>query len=293
MNKIGVLQGRLTNPRERAGIQFPLYNLDEIRNEFDSAKYLELDYIEWNICKGIPNLFLGNFYAQDTIKALIESTKISISSICLDYLMYLDLKDKDLAFATDTINWISNIASHIGCKTIVIPIYNINMNMLQIRYLISLILEQYHIKIAFEFLDSSSFTGINFINDLCYPDKLSFRDGNNKIGCCFDIGNNCLVLGTLTNPPHKNYEGIIKEMENYYSHNKLYHIHIKEKDKHGNTVPLGKGIIGNKGWEEIFSFLKDINYGGDYTLQVARGKNGNEMDYIHEQVEFVKGLMKD
>ena len=290
MNKIGIVQGRLTNPRERVNIQFPLNNLDEIRNEFDSAKYLELDYIEWNICKGIPNLFLGDFYAQGTIKALIESTKIPINSISLDYLMYLDLEDKDLAFATDTINWISNIASHIGCETIIIPIYNINMNMLQIRYLISLILEQYNIKIVFEFLDVNSFTGINFINDLNYGNKLCFRE-DAKIGCCFDIGNNCLVLGNIVTPPQKNYEGIIKEMENYYRHGLLYHIHIKEKDKHGNTVSLGKGIIGNKGWGEIFSFLKDINYGGDYTLQVARGKNGNEMDYIHEQVEFVKGLM--
>lgn len=291
MNKLGIMQGRLTAPMERVGIQFPLYDLAEITNEFDSAKYLKLDYIEWNICKGTPTLFMGDFYCKETVRGLEESTNILSSSICLDYLMYLDLKRNDLLLITNMTNWIVNMASNVGCNTLVIPIYNINMNILPIRYLISLISERYYyIKIAFEFLDSNSFTGINFINDLLYVDKLNFRD-NAKVGCCFDIGNNCLVLGNVVTPPHKNYEGIIKEMENYYRHNKLSHIHIKERDKHGNTVQLGKGIIGKKGWREIFSFLKDINYSGDYTLQVARGKNGDEMNHIHSQVEFVKGLI--
>lgn len=291
MNKLGIMQGRLTNPRDRSGIQFPLYDLVEITNEFDSAKYLGLDYIEWNICKGIPTLFMGDFYCKETLKGLKESTNILINSVCLDYLMDLDLKSNDLILITNTTNWIVNMASNIGCNTLVIPIYNMNMNILPIHYLISLILERYyHIKIAFEFLDSNSFTGINFINDLLYTDKLNFRD-NAKVGCCFDIGNNCLVLGNVVTPPQKNYEGIIKEMENYYRHNKLYHIHIKEKDKYGNTVQLGKGIIGKRGWKEIFTFLKDINYSGDCTLQVSRGKNGDEMNHIQNQINFIKGMM--
>lgn len=290
MNKLGIMQGRLTSPKNRTGIQFPLYDSDEIINEFEVAGMIGLDYIEWNICKGLPNLFMGDFYCKETLKGLKNSSKISIDSICLDYLMDLDLLGKDLIFATDTINWITNIAETIDCKTLVIPIHNINMEMLPIRYLISQILERYNIKIVFEFLDSNSFTGINFINDLLYVDKLNFRD-NTKVGCCFDIGNNCLVLGNVVTPSQKNHEGIIKEMENYYRHGKLYHIHIKEKDKYGDTVSLGEGIIGKRGWREIFAFLKDIKYSGDYILQVARGENGDEINYIHEQIDFVKGLM--
>ena len=290
MNNIGVMQGRLTNPNDRNNIQFMPIN-DEISQEFRKTSCMSLDYIEWIIPAKIPNSFLGNYYDQETLKYLISNSGVSIRAICLDYLMGLDFGQEDtLAEVRDSINWIANIAYNIGCKTIVIPIYNINMNIKQIRYLISLILERYNMKVVFEFLDSNSSTGINFIDNIIYIDKLSFRD-NTKVGCCFDIGNNCLVLGNVVTPPQKNYEGIIKEMENYYRHGLLYHIHIKEKDKYGNTVPLGKGIIGNKGWREIFSFLKDINYGGDYTLQVARGKNGNEMDYIHEQVEFIKALL--
>ena len=284
------MQGRLTNPYDRNNIQFMPTN-DEISQEFRKASFMSLDYIEWIIPAKIPNSFLGNYYDQETLKYLISNSGVSIRAICLDYLMGLDFGQEDtLAEVRDSINWIANIAYNIGCKTIVIPIYNINMNIKQIRYLISLILERYNIKIVFEFLDSNSSTGINFIDNIIYIDKLSFRD-NTKVGCCFDIGNNCLVLGNIVTPPQKNHEGIIKEMENYYSHGQLYHIHIKEKDKYGNTVSLGKGIIGKKGWKEIFSFLKDINYCGDYTLQVDRGESGEEEKTIKKQIEFIKALL--
>lgn len=269
MNQIGLMQGRLTNPNGRQDIQFPIHS-DEIIKEFEIAKSIGLDYIEWSTPKGKYNLFLGDFYAQGCLKNLIEMG-IPIKYMDLDYLKDLDLKDKELGFATDTLNWIANIASNIRCKTLVIPIYNRNMEMLQIRYLISTILERHNLKIAFEFLDVNSFTGINFINDLCYVAKLNFRD-NNRIGCCFDIGNN--------------YDGdIIGEMKNYSKNNMLYHIHIKDKNTKGTSVPLGKGSVD---WKIIFNYLKTINYKGNFTLQVARGKDGQELETVKKQVEFVR-----
>ena len=289
MNNIGVTQGRLTSPKGRKNIQFMPTN-DEISQEFRKGSFMSLDYIEWIFPANISNPFLGGFDSQETLKYLISNSGVSIRFICLDYLMDLDLEDKDLTFATQTINWIANTALNIDCKIIIIPIYNINMNILQIKDLLSLVLERFHIKVAFEFLDSNSFTGINFINDLNYGNKLNFRE-NTKIGCCFDIGNNCLVLGNVITPPQKNYEGIIKEMEKYNEYNMLHHIHIKEKDKQGNTVQLGKGIIGKKGWKEIFLFLKEIQYRGDFTLQVARGKEGDELEIVKKQIEFVKGFL--
>ena len=278
MNQIGVMQGRLTSPKGRSGVQFPLYILFEIEKEFNEAFFLDLNYMEWTIPKGKHNLFLGDFYSQKSLFDLI-SLGIPIKSIDLDYLKDLDLRQGyDLAFATDTINWIANIASNIGCETLVIPIYVKNMeDFLCAKYLISEILERTYLKINFEFLDANSFTGINFINDLCYVDKLQFRE-NNKIGCCFDIGNN--------------YErDIIEEMKNYNKYNMLHHIHIKEKNTKGISVSLGKGIIGYKGWVKIFKFLKEINYGGDFTLQVGRGKEGDELETVKKQVEFIKELL--
>ncbi len=162
VNNIGVTQGRLTNPLNRTDIQFPLYNNEEIVNEFEKTKKIGLDYIEWVVCKEVPNWFLGEFYDQQVLKSLQEHF-VPINSICLDYLMDLDLIDKDQIFAVDSINWISNIASNVGCKLLVIPIYEKNMeNCSSIKYLLSSILGKYGMQLAFEFLDSNSFTGILF-----------------------------------------------------------------------------------------------------------------------------------
>ena len=270
MNEIGIMQGRLTNPLHRTDIQFPLYNDREVANEFEKAKDIGLDYIEWIISKGTSNLFFGDFYA--IIKSFKEHY-VPINSICLDYLMDLAFENVDLAIATDTINWISNISSNIGCKLLIIPIYEKNMNLV-INYLISGALDRFQLNIAFEFLDVNSYTGINFINDLNYGNKLKPK----RIGCCFDIGNNC-------------GRDIIEELENYNKHNKLYHIHIKEKDANGNSVELNKGVLGYIGWRDIFKFLNKINYSGNFTLQVARGKAGEEIETIKKQIEFIKALM--
>ena len=71
----------------------------------------------------------------------------------------------------------------------------------------------------------------------------------------------------------------------------LFHIHIKEKDTNGDTVPLGTGVIGREGWKDIFAFLRRVDYLGNFTLQIARGEEGKEKETVEEQLEFIKELM--
>src|SRR3989337_2934294 len=276
MNNIGIMQGRLIPPRGREHVQFNPYG-QEISEEFEKISEIGLDYIEWIIPKTIPNLFVGDFYSCGTVHSLIKYFKVPINAVCLDYLMDMDLnKDENLIFAKKLLTWIANIAYRVDCGLLVIPIYVKNMDFPTIQALLSSVIENFHVRIAFEFLDVNSFAGINFINDLTYPDKLNSRSG--RIGCCFDIGNNY-------------NRDVIKEMENYNNYNMLHHIHIKEKDSTGNSVPLGEGVFGGKYWKEIFTFLKSINYSGDFTLQVARGEEGEEIETIKEQIEFVRDLL--
>lgn len=270
MNKIGIMQGRLTAPKGR-GIQFyPNYE-NEIEEEFFKAKELGFDSIEWLITEDSlkNNLFLGSFLHQGFIQNL--TFEISVNSICLDYLKDLDLnKEEILNYATQSIDWVANIANNIGCKILIIPIYEKNMNFILIKDLISSVLEKYAIKITFEFLDVNSFTGINFINDLYFTFGTDFNR-DDKIGVCFDIGNNY----------NKN---IIVELEKYNKYNMLYHIHIKEKTEEGLSVKLGSGVIS---WEFIFQFLKEINYLGNFVLEVAREKEGDEFGTVKRQLEFI------
>jgi len=276
-NLLGIIQGRLTAPKGRKAIQFFPSGAGEILNEFYKAKELNLDYVEWIVTSNITNPLMGDFYSCEGIKNLIEDSKVTIDAICLDYLMDMDLiRDTNLIFAKRTLTWIANMANRIGCKLLIIPIYEKNMDFPTIKSLISSVIEDYRVKIAFEFLDVNSYTGMNFISDLTYSDKSSFN--NFGIGCCFDIGNNC-------------GKDIIKELDNYYIHDMLFHIHIKEKDINGDTVPLDTGVIGRDGWKDIFTFLRRVDYLGNFTLQVARGEEGKEKEIIKEQLEFIKELI--
>ena len=274
MNNIGIMQGRLIPPRGREHVQFNPYG-QEISEEFEKISEIGLDYIEWIIPKATPNLFLDDFYSCEATQKLIKYFKVPINAVCLDYLMDMDLsKDENLIFAKKLLTWIANIAYRVDCGLLVIPIYVKNMDFPTIQALLSSVIENFHVRIAFEFLDANSFTGINFINDLNYPNGSNYY----RIGCCFDIGNNY-------------NRDVIKEMENYNNYNMLHHIHIKEKDSTGNSVPLGEGVFGGKYWKEIFTFLKSINYSGDFTLQVARGEEGKEVETIKEQLGFVRDLL--
>jgi len=280
-NLIGVIQGRLTAPKGRKNIQFFPSGAGEIPNEFYKAKDLNLAYVEWIVTSNITNPLMGDFYSCEGVKNLIEYSKVSVNALCLDYLMDLDLiRNEELIVAKKTLTWIANVAKRIGCKLLIIPIYEKNMDFPTIKSLISSAIDDYRVKIAFEFLDVNSFTGLNFIADLTYSHRTLFRHSVNNfgIGCCFDIGNNC-------------ERDIIKELDNYYIHDMLFHIHIKEKDNNGNTVPLGAGVIGRKGWRDIFTFLRRVDYLGNFTLQVARGEEGKEKETIREQMEFIKELI--
>ena len=280
-NLIGVMQGRLTAPKGRKNIQFFPNGHMRVSDEFREAKLLHLDYIEWLVTNSSTNPLLGDLYSCERIKNLIENSKVLVNTICLDYLKDVNLnKAGGFIFAKNTLTWIANMANRIGCKLLIIPIYEKNMDFSTIKSLISSVIEDYHVKIAFEFLDVNSFTGINFISDLIYQDRASFRHSFNNfgIGCCFDIGNNC-------------GRDIIKELDNYYIHDMLFHIHIKEKNTNGETVSLGTGVIGIEGWKDIFTFLRRVDYLGNFTLQVARGKEGEEIETIKGQLEFIKGLM--
>ena len=280
-NLIGIMQGRLTAPKGRKKMQFFPSGGGEIPNEFYKAKELNLDYVEWIVTSNINNPLMGDFYSCEGIRYIIKDSKLPINAICLDYLMDMNLtNDEDLIVAKNSLTWIANVSNRIGCKLLIIPIYEKNMDFPIIKSLISSVIDDYRIKIAFEFLDVNSFTGLNFISDLTYRSRASFRHTFNNfgIGCCFDIGNNC-------------GRDIIKELDNYYIHDMLFHIHIKEKDSNGETVPLGTGVIGRESWKDIFTFLRRVGYLGNFTLQVARGEEGKEKETIKEQLEFVKGLM--
>src|SRR3989304_3781916 len=110
-------------------IQIPSSGGGEIPNEFYKAKELNLDYVAWIVTSNVTNPLMGDFYSCEGVRYIIKDSKVPINAICLDYLMNMDLtNDRDLIVAKNTLTWIANMANRIGCKLLIIPIYEKNMD---------------------------------------------------------------------------------------------------------------------------------------------------------------------
>jgi hexulose-6-phosphate isomerase len=66
-------------------------------------------------------------------------------------------------------------------------------------------------------------------------------------------------------------------------------VHLKDRyRKPGGgieTRPLG---TGSADFEDVFRAIRSIGYTGGLTLQVARGVDGDEVEFIRGQIEYVK-----
>ena len=84
-HQIGIMQGRLTNPKGR-GIQF--FPFDNWEKEFYTAQKLELDEIEFIF--DYDNYVQNPLWTPEGIKQiekLKEETGIQINTVCFDYFM--------------------------------------------------------------------------------------------------------------------------------------------------------------------------------------------------------------
>ncbi len=66
-------------------------------------------------------------------------------------------------------------------------------------------------------------------------------------------------------------------------------IHIKDRlrkpDGSVETRPLGQGSAD---FSDVFAAIRGIDYKDGFTLQVARGEEGDEVNWIRRQIEFVR-----
>ena len=50
-------------------------------------------------------------------------------------------------------------------------------------------------------------------------------------------------------------------------------------------MPLGEGSAD---FDDLFASIRKIGYSGGFTLQVARGDDGDEVNWIRQQAQFVR-----
>lgn len=269
---IGIMQGRLTKPKGR-GIQF--FPFDNWEQEFYDAKEIGINEIEF--------IFDYDNYVQNPLwtsggrtklKEVLQKTGIRVSAVCFDYFMRYPFfkmqeweRENTRKKNTEIINVVLDAMLDIGADLIEIPLVDSSsMKMAEekevFRQWLSSIIDMTDSRIRFAL--ETDLPPKEFLDYI-----LSFHI--ERLGANYDSGNSSGIGYDL-------YE----EVKTLQEH--IFNIHIKDRIYHGTTVSLG---TGSADFEALFKGLSEIKYSGNFILQAARGKEGDEKVNILSQMDFV------
>lgn len=277
MHEIGMMQGRLTQPKGR-GIQF--FPFDYWEQEFEDAKKAGLSEIEFifDYERYVENP-LWTKEGTNRLAYIQESTGVKVRAVCFDYFMRRPFfrweKEERALIRKENTQIISNVLAglqRIGATLIEIPLVddsslkNDEEKELFREWLLEII-EDAPAEILF---------GLE--TDLCPQDFLPFilSFENERVGANYDSGNSSGIGYNL-------YEEVTTLREH------IFNIHIKDRVYQGTTVKLG---TGSADFEKLFKGLHEIDYKGNFILQAARADEGKELDNIKEQMAFVQGYIQ-
>lgn len=271
MRSIGIMQGRLTQPKGR-GIQF--FPFDNWIEEFKVAKEIGLKEIEFIF--DYDN-YKENPLWQDegqSVKKLSDETGIQVKSVCFDYFMrrpffkYCGVEKAEIREENEEIlKHVLRNMNQIGSSLIEIPLVDDSSlrNKQEAEEFREFLLE----------IAANTSTDVLFGLETDLPPQ-QFKEyldtfGLGKIGANYDSGNSS-GIGYLP------YEEVTT-LKDY-----IFNVHIKDRVYQGTTVQLG---TGSADFKELFRGLKEIDYQGSFILQAARGQEGSEEDTIRRQMQFL------
>jgi L-ribulose-5-phosphate 3-epimerase len=269
MTNIGVMEGRLLPPE--AG-RFQCFPREGWASEFELAFRANLDCIEW-----IYDLYGAdvNPIATDAgikkLKALSGQHHVKVLSVCADYFMdkpLLRAEPAEIETRFNNLLWLLGQGQKLGINRIVVPFVDASRIDTEEEYggVIALlkriipVAEATGIEIHLETsLEPARFARL--LEQLDHP----------KIKANYDSGNS----SSLGYAPAEEFAAYGKRVGS---------VHIKDRVRGGSTVPLGKG---DADFKSLAEWLKRVNYGGDFILQVARGEPGDEVNWLKPIRQFV------
>ena len=254
MVRIAIMQGRLVPPE---GGRFQSFPRDGWRHEFPAAADAGLDAIEW-----IYDSFGEDFNPLKSddgvreIAGLCEAHGVQVVSVCADYFMehpFLRVDADTLAKTIDRLRWMLGRCQLAGITRAVLPFVDQSRiengdDVSRLSDVLGQVLpdaERHRVEIHLETaLDPAAFAAL--LGRLPHPYlKVNYDSGNSA------------SLGYRPRDEFAAYG------------DRIGSVHIKDRLLDGGTVPLG---TGDTDLDAVFDGLREVGYGGDYVLQVARGE---------------------
>ena len=267
--RIGIMQGRMVGPAEGRIQSFPRENWAE---EFSRAAQAGLDSIEW-----IYDLYgadvnpLATAGGLESLRSLAQSTGVGVHSICADWFMDFPLvrtSPEELEQRLEVLKWLLRQSLELGVTRVVLPFVDSSR--------IDAEREMDQVVAALEqVVPTMEETGVELhLETSLSPSEFSrllARLPSPLIKVNYDSGNSASLGYDPT-----------EEFAAYGA--RLGSIHIKDRVLGGGTVPLGQG---DANFSALFKAVASIGYDGDFILQVARGRTGDEVAWARQNRQFV------
>jgi L-ribulose-5-phosphate 3-epimerase len=270
----GIMQGRLSPPEDGRFQSFPRKSW---REEIPRARQAGLDYIEWihdEYGRTANPIFSETGLSE--LNALKRQHDIATPALCGDWFMDFPLircTTEERAQREQHLHELIPIAARIGANRIILPfVDNSKMTTEHEKQSVIEVLQRalplavhHNLELHLE----ADFNPVDFANFLARIDHPALKVN-------WDSGNSS-GLGYIATEEFAAYG------------NRIGSVHIKDRyrkpDGGVETRPLG---TGSANFDNVFQAIRGIEYKGGVTLQVARGKDNDEVAFIQGQLAFVK-----
>jgi hexulose-6-phosphate isomerase len=262
--RIGIMQGRLIPPEPDRLQAFPRLRWQE---EFPLAAAAGLRSIEW-----IYDLYgadvnpIATAAGIQAMRSLAAEHGITLSSLCADY--FIDRPTLDQA----KLVWLLDRCHLAGISRLVLPFVDASRieTPAQAERVTAMLLEV---------LPDAARNQVEIHLETSLPPQP--------------------FAAMLNSPPHPllkvNYDsgnsaslGYSPAEEFAAYGDRIGSIHIKDRLINGGTVPLGSGAAN---FPALFKALKQIDYSGDFILQVARETPGQEVPLAQRNVSWLRSRL--
>jgi L-ribulose-5-phosphate 3-epimerase len=268
------MQGRLSPPEDGRFQSFPRHSW---RQELSRAREAGLGYIEWIYDE--HSVSVNPIASEEGIaelNALKQESGVATPAICGDWLMDYPLvrcSEEQRAQRERVLHDLLRWGKNIGASRLVLPFVdassirseeekNVVLGVLKRALPIS---EEVGVEMHLE-ADFSPTEFASFLARIPHPSvKVNYDTGNSS------------GLGYLASEEFAVYG------------NRIGSIHIKDRlrlpDGKAAPKPLGEGSTDV---DDVFTGIRKIAYSGGFTMQVARGKDGDEVNWIKQQLAFLR-----
>jgi L-ribulose-5-phosphate 3-epimerase len=272
--QFGIMQGRLTPPEPG---RFQAFPRQRWRDEIPLCKDAGIDYIEW-IYDGYGADInpVANDEGIAELNALKAQYGVATPALCGDWFMDFPLircTPQQRAEREEVLRGMLHQARKIGAWRIVMPF--VDASSMKTGEEKEIVLE-----VLRRVLPAAEETGveIHLEADFDPPAFAAFlaRIPHPMLKVNYDTGNSS-GLGYRASEEFAAYG------------ERIGSIHIKDRlRKPGGgiaTMPLGQGSAD---FDDVFASIRKIGYTGGFTLQVARGADGDEVNWITQQLGFLR-----